>query len=209
MTASGWRTRAACRPGSGIDAEAFFPIGAGAASAKKICAACPVAAPCLDDALAAGPYSIGIYGGTTEHERRQILRNRTTTEHDHPAETRQAALDPWTTQRGHYATDGACARAVAKQLDVTSHTTILNWVRAAGIADEPKTRPRTPEERAAAINDYQRVRGEHRSGTAAMDAVAAEHGIARSALRGWLRDAGVIDPKPQRPRAARGRTGAP
>lgn len=40
--------------------------------AKEICAGCPVRQQCLDDALELG--SDGVWGGTTERERRQMRR---------------------------------------------------------------------------------------------------------------------------------------
>lgn len=67
-----WRMRAACR---NADPELFFPEGtAGPAEqatdrAKQICAACMVRARCLDWALSRGVV-FGIWGGRTEHERR-------------------------------------------------------------------------------------------------------------------------------------------
>ncbi|SDW37847.1 WhiB family transcriptional regulator, redox-sensing transcriptional regulator [Amycolatopsis xylanica] len=71
-----WRENAACRD---IDPELFFPVselGPGArqvAQAKAVCGACPVRAKCLDYALDNGLTS-GIFGGTTEGERRNLLR---------------------------------------------------------------------------------------------------------------------------------------
>lgn len=212
MTATDWRTAAACAPGSGVDPDAFYPTGAGATTAKRICAGCPVAAECLADALAAGPYLVGIYGGTTEHERRQLLRGTDSpagpTGATYPPETRQQAIGLWTAQRPAYAADGACARAIARQLGVGAPATVLAWVRSAGVGEPLKCRPRTPEEREEAVDRYRAVRRDFGSDTAAQDAVSAELGVARSALRGWLRDAGVIDPKPQRPRNPRGRKAA-
>jgi WhiB family redox-sensing transcriptional regulator len=73
-----WRHRAACR---GEDPELFFPVselGPGARQtddAKAVCARCPVRAQCLEYALDNG-LDHGIFGGTTEAERR-MLRRRT------------------------------------------------------------------------------------------------------------------------------------
>lgn len=74
MTAS-WRRRAACR---GIDAEVFYPSTddeTDAAPAKAICEQCPVREPCLEHALASRERE-GVWGGTTERERRRIVRQR-------------------------------------------------------------------------------------------------------------------------------------
>jgi WhiB family transcriptional regulator, redox-sensing transcriptional regulator len=71
-----WRNRAACR---NQDPELFFPvsdIGPGARQAeraKAVCARCPVRARCLEHALENGLHH-GIYGGTTESERRTLRR---------------------------------------------------------------------------------------------------------------------------------------
>ena len=67
----------ACRD---ADPELFFPIGSRGpglyqiAEAKAICARCLVIAECLGYALATGQ-DAGVWGGTTEQERR-ALRSR-------------------------------------------------------------------------------------------------------------------------------------
>ena len=71
-----WRQRASCRS---VDPDLFFPVGTtGPAvdqieSAKAVCQACPVNAPCLEYALATNQDS-GIWGGTSEEERRTLRR---------------------------------------------------------------------------------------------------------------------------------------
>ncbi|MDX3095571.1 WhiB family transcriptional regulator [Streptomyces sp. ME01-24h] len=71
-----WRYEAACRE---EDPELFFPIsGSGPglaqiAEAKAVCLRCPVTRQCLAWALTAGRLD-GIWGGTTEAERRTIQR---------------------------------------------------------------------------------------------------------------------------------------
>jgi len=73
-----WRDYAACRD---VDPDLFFPLGTSGASmsqieeAKQICRACPVSAPCLRWALDGG--DAGIWGGTTEDERRIHRKLRT------------------------------------------------------------------------------------------------------------------------------------
>jgi WhiB family redox-sensing transcriptional regulator len=61
------------------DPELFFPEKGAASSqiraAKRVCAACPVTAQCLDLALA-NRERYGIFGGYTEHERRRLKRGR-------------------------------------------------------------------------------------------------------------------------------------
>lgn len=69
-----WRQHAASR---GIDPELFFPAaGAGeGAEAKAVCARCPVAEQCLDFALM-GNERYGIWGGTSERDRRRLRAAR-------------------------------------------------------------------------------------------------------------------------------------
>lgn len=69
-----WRDSAVCRE---TDPELFFPTAthgrayeAQVATAKAVCARCPVRAQCLADALAGMP--VGIAGGLTERERRSL-----------------------------------------------------------------------------------------------------------------------------------------
>ena len=68
----GWMSRGACRD---VDPELFFPLtGTGgpaarqAEAAKAVCGDCAVRASCLSYALETMPE--GIWGGTTEKERR-------------------------------------------------------------------------------------------------------------------------------------------
>jgi WhiB family transcriptional regulator, redox-sensing transcriptional regulator len=74
---AGWATRGACR---GKDPELFFPPSARGpaarqlAEAKTVCASCPVRAQCLEFALATGQ-DFGVWGGTSEDERRAIRRS--------------------------------------------------------------------------------------------------------------------------------------
>lgn len=69
---SDWMKDGLCRQ---VDADLFFPEGRGAAitiqteQAKRVCAACPVRAACLEWALETGQHS-GIWGGTSDDERR-------------------------------------------------------------------------------------------------------------------------------------------
>jgi WhiB family transcriptional regulator, redox-sensing transcriptional regulator len=71
-----WRDHAAC---SYVDPDLFFPVSTSGPSqadieaAKSICQRCPVMAPCLRWALDLGHVS-GIWGGTTEEERRALRR---------------------------------------------------------------------------------------------------------------------------------------
>jgi WhiB family redox-sensing transcriptional regulator len=73
MTArANWRDHAACRD---ADPELFFPIGTAGPTlrqigeAKRICRACPAHTQCLAWALD-NRVTDGVWGGTTEDERR-------------------------------------------------------------------------------------------------------------------------------------------
>ncbi len=72
-----WRDRAACRD---TDPDLFFPVGStGAAieqieSAKQVCCSCESVRSCLEFALATNQES-GIWGGTSEDERRRLRRS--------------------------------------------------------------------------------------------------------------------------------------
>ena len=70
-----WVDRAIC---VGLDPDLFFPEQgdtAGVAKAKAICAVCPVADECREDALAWGDKH-GVWGGTSELDRRRIRSER-------------------------------------------------------------------------------------------------------------------------------------
>ena len=65
-----WWNQAACRR---QPIEVFFPPDARSSrAAKAICATCAVRMECLDYAIAADPPLKGIFGGTTEQERRSM-----------------------------------------------------------------------------------------------------------------------------------------
>lgn len=66
-----WHDDAACR---GMDPELWFPRrGEPTRPAQDVCATCPVVADCLDWALGNGE-QFGIWGGTSERERRRMRR---------------------------------------------------------------------------------------------------------------------------------------
>jgi WhiB family transcriptional regulator, redox-sensing transcriptional regulator len=68
-----WRQRAACR---GLSSDIFYPISENETDiAKSICATCPVAGACLEFALGNRERE-GVWGGTSERERRRIVRQR-------------------------------------------------------------------------------------------------------------------------------------
>jgi WhiB family redox-sensing transcriptional regulator len=73
-----WREHAACRD---TDPDLFFPVGTtGPAieqidNAKAVCRECDVQKTCLEYALVTNQDS-GIWGGTSEEERRALRRQR-------------------------------------------------------------------------------------------------------------------------------------
>ena len=70
---SDWFSQAKCR---NMDPAVFFPSdGMGVQVAQRICAECPVRVACLEHALA-DRVEHGVWGGTSERERRRILRRR-------------------------------------------------------------------------------------------------------------------------------------
>jgi WhiB family redox-sensing transcriptional regulator len=74
-----WQSRSACMS---ADPDLFFPVSAAgpsavqAGKAKAICARCPVRQECTDFALDHREVQ-GIWGGTTEAERKKLRRART------------------------------------------------------------------------------------------------------------------------------------
>lgn len=68
-----WRDRAACRDEI---TDHFYPRrGEDLHIPRSICARCPITDECLEFALDAGEH-FGVWGGTSERERRQIRRQR-------------------------------------------------------------------------------------------------------------------------------------
>jgi WhiB family redox-sensing transcriptional regulator len=68
-----WMNEGKCRD---LPPETFFPSdGVGVEVARRICADCPVKAPCLEYALY-NRIEHGVWGGASERERRRIARQR-------------------------------------------------------------------------------------------------------------------------------------
>lgn len=68
-----WMNDGSCRD---HPPEVFFPSdGVGVTIAQRICATCPVREPCLEYALA-NRIDHGVWGATSERERRRILKAR-------------------------------------------------------------------------------------------------------------------------------------
>jgi WhiB family transcriptional regulator, redox-sensing transcriptional regulator len=71
-----WHEAGSCRDS---DPNLFYPIGRGRAAleqteeAKAICRTCPSREPCLDFAVTSRQM-LGIWGGTSAEERRQLIR---------------------------------------------------------------------------------------------------------------------------------------
>ena len=68
-----WMGEGKCRD---MDPAVFFPSdGIGVQVAQRVCEECPVKTPCLEYALD-NRVDHGVWGGTSERERRRILRRR-------------------------------------------------------------------------------------------------------------------------------------
>ncbi len=67
-----WANSALCKQSA---PDELFVRGAEQHKAKTVCAACPVRAECLAEALDNG-IEWGVWGGLTERERRALLRKR-------------------------------------------------------------------------------------------------------------------------------------
>lgn len=70
MSDQHWTAYGAC---SGAPPDDLFVEGAAQRSAREVCANCPVRVDCLIDALD-HRILFGVWGGTTERERRALLR---------------------------------------------------------------------------------------------------------------------------------------
>lgn len=71
-----WQKDGACNEPD-VDPNMFFPErGSSTKEAKDICFLCPVRSECLDYALMNGE-KFGIWGGTSERERRKIRKKKT------------------------------------------------------------------------------------------------------------------------------------
>lgn len=74
-TATEWMDHGNCKE---HPPSTFFPSdGVGVEVAKRICATCPVAAQCLEYALD-NHIDHGVWGGTSERQRRRMLKVRRT-----------------------------------------------------------------------------------------------------------------------------------
>ena len=73
-----WVARASC---AGLPVNWFMPNEDGTfqtlAEAKRVCDKCPVKQECLDYALAQGSDTIGLWGGTTQRDRKLIHKGAT------------------------------------------------------------------------------------------------------------------------------------
>ncbi|QDP95089.1 WhiB family transcriptional regulator [Microlunatus elymi] len=67
-----WTLQANCR---GME-DALFPEASEQKRARTVCAGCPVRSECLAEALD-NRIEWGVWGGMTERERRQLLRQHT------------------------------------------------------------------------------------------------------------------------------------
>lgn len=80
MTA--WSEKAACEPErlglpiAVVDAMFFPEKGGSSSAAKRICALCPIIDECYARAMEFGSTLSGVWGGTSENERRKTIHAR-------------------------------------------------------------------------------------------------------------------------------------
>lgn len=111
-----WQADAACR---GADPDLFFPErGESTREAKEICGICPVRRVCLEHALAHGERH-GIWGATSERERRSLRRDNNTTRKAQPP---RALTHTQIDQMRHLAQDGVTAAELAATFGVSRRT---------------------------------------------------------------------------------------
>lgn len=85
-----WISKGAC---SGADPDIFYPKrGESTRPAKAICDICVVKSPCLEFALTSKEFH-GVWGGSSERERRHLRKLRAITEEEAPVsdQTRKLA----------------------------------------------------------------------------------------------------------------------
>jgi WhiB family transcriptional regulator, redox-sensing transcriptional regulator len=127
-----WQSNAACRDVP--DPDIFFPEkgknGDDAKHAKQICAACPVAAQCLEYAFAIRQgYDYGIYGGLTAGERARLLLSRS-----RDGRSRRGRGSSANQQAARLRADPGQARAA---LDLARQVGVLRAARQLGV--DPRT----------------------------------------------------------------------
>jgi transposase-like protein len=192
-----WRAEAACATPT-VDPEVFFPEpgeGWKAARAKQVCAGCTVRDACLHEALtgpqAAGTDEFGIFGGTSQQERRR-LRGRSPL----------ATPTRFSTDREQAADALTLARQVgivqaARQLGVSTPALYAAWDhhqlgRPTGHRGSPPSV--FLSDRAAAERACQRAQ------QVGITAAAAEAGVGHQALRkAWQRHGLGLPPRPPQP----------
>lgn len=115
-TGTNWQQYGLCRE---TDPEIFFPEkGSPQADAKRTCLSCEVRTQCLEYALEYGER--GIWGGTSDAERRRILRER--------QETPAPAVDPVKAHRDRtirlLTAEGYSAGEIAERVGCTKRTVV-------------------------------------------------------------------------------------
>jgi WhiB family redox-sensing transcriptional regulator len=197
----GWRADAACAS-PGVDPELFFPERGEhwkAAEAKQVCAGCSVQAACLHEALtgpqAHGEDVTGIFGGTSQQERRR-LRGR----------PRLDTPTRFSTDQGQAAEALELARRVgmtraAAQLGVSTEALYHAWDRwqlgrPHGHRGSPPSQVHT--DRNSAVGAFQRAQ------QIGITATAAETGVSHRTLRkAWVHHGLGLPERPPRAPATR------
>jgi len=113
-----WMSQAKCKD---MDPDVFFPSdGVGVQVAQRVCLVCPVKLPCLEYALAHRVHE-GVWGGTSERERRRLVRHRRSTTVTTAAATAATTATAATAATG--ATEATTATAATGATGATEATT--------------------------------------------------------------------------------------
>lgn len=107
-----WTAQGVCRE---LDPDGFFVQGADQRKAAVMCEGCPVRRQCLADALD-NRIEFGVWGGTTERERRRLLREHPRVEDwsqmlEHPEAAQDAMPLRRRVRRSAATGDRACGAA--------------------------------------------------------------------------------------------------
>lgn len=188
-----WSARAAC---SGMDLGLFFPDqGEKSTAARRVCAACPVAAQCREFAGRFSSY--GVFGGELWAAGNILVTERPVgtggqLTRTYPQKVRERGLALYRQLRPAAETDTQACEQVAEQLGIRSRGTVMYWVRDAENPDGPQLGARErklAQRRADAVAMLRRIRPQYPSDESACAAVAREFGTVAGTVRQWERRA--------------------
>ena len=123
-------------PCSQADADAWFPEkGESTDSAKRVCMGCDVRTTCLEWAIEHNE-RFGVWGGLSEHERRQLVKERTAAT---PEPTRNTDIGDDFHEFEYILTSGTSAEEACHRMGMTPTTLIRRYYRAHRPAPLPLT----------------------------------------------------------------------